>query len=60
MVSSITFSAERIKRFCPQRKRPEFLCPAPAAQVSFPRADVMVVVGQEDALYQAQFGQYQS
>ena len=28
--------------------------------VSFPRADLMVVAGQEDALYQAQFGQYQS
>ena len=28
--------------------------------VSFPRADVMAVAGQEDALYQAQFGQYQS
>ena len=28
--------------------------------VSFPRAEVMAVAGQEDALYQAQFGQYQS
>lgn len=28
--------------------------------VSFPRADVMAVAAQEDALYQAQFGQYQS
>ena len=28
--------------------------------VAFPRADLMVVAGQEDALYQAQFGQYQS
>ena len=28
--------------------------------VSFPCSDLMAVAGQEDALYQAQFGQYQS
>ncbi|QNI56015.1 2Fe-2S ferredoxin [Synechococcus sp. BIOS-E4-1] len=28
--------------------------------VSFPRSDLIAAAGQEDALYQAQFGQYQS
>ena len=27
--------------------------------VSFPRSDLKIVAGQEDALYEAQFGQYQ-
>jgi ferredoxin len=27
--------------------------------VSFPRSDLKVIAGQEDALYEAQFGQYQ-
>ena len=27
--------------------------------VSFPRSDLKVLAGQEDALYEAQFGQYQ-
>jgi ferredoxin len=28
--------------------------------VSFPRSDLKAMAGQEDALYQAQFGQYQA